>query len=100
MLALCADSQRLDVGKDIHNFVKAKGIYNTKTKDELIIMSSLVNMYAKCGCLQDAQAVSSTPLFIGFAVILLLKRVDIQIFDSMLQRDVLSWMSMMSAYLL
>lgn len=58
MLALCAESKMLAMGKEIHQIIEEQKMCNRSKQDELILVSSLVNMYAKCACLKDAQAVS------------------------------------------
>jgi hypothetical protein len=58
MLTLCAEFKALEMGREIHQVITEKGIHTKSQKDGLIILSSLVNMYAKCSSLKDAQTVS------------------------------------------
>ncbi|XP_010255496.1 PREDICTED: pentatricopeptide repeat-containing protein At4g21065 [Nelumbo nucifera] len=64
ILSACAELTILEFGRQVHaNFIRC-GL-----KSSLSVDNSLVTMYAKCGCIEDAH----------------------QVFDSMLMRDVVSW---------
>ena len=70
-LSACADLVALSLGKEIHSQINQSGIeWTTEMKN------SLLNMYAKCGSLNDARTV----------------------FDSIHSRDVISWNAMITGY--
>ncbi|XP_068664067.1 putative pentatricopeptide repeat-containing protein At3g49142 [Aristolochia californica] len=71
VLPACGDLSALAQGKRIHEYIKRK-----KFSMNLFLDNALVDMYAKCGCLEDAR----------------------EVFDQMHGRDVVSWTSMISAY--
>ncbi|KAL5723023.1 Pentatricopeptide repeat-containing protein [Ranunculus cassubicifolius] len=68
ILAACAESGLIDLGKKIHLAVE-----RTRLKDDIYVCNALVDMYAKCGELDKAMS----------------------IFDGMANRDVVSWNSML-----
>ncbi len=70
-LSACTSEAALTQGKKIH-----AQIINARVKLDMIIETALVNMYSKCGSLADAR----------------------QVFDSMNQRDLVSWDAMIAAY--
>ncbi|KAL3625394.1 hypothetical protein CASFOL_030848 [Castilleja foliolosa] len=73
VVSACAVAGALDLGKWVHEFMGRKGI-----KNDLEVSTALVNMYAKCGCIdkawevfeampvKDAKAWSS--MVVGFAI--------------------------------
>lgn len=71
VLPACGDLSALTQGKNIH-----ERINKMKTGPNIFLENALVDMYAKCGCLEAARGV----------------------FDRMQNRDVVSWTSMISAY--
>ncbi|KAK9154890.1 hypothetical protein Sjap_002370 [Stephania japonica] len=71
VLPACGDLSALALGRQIHEYVVKK-----KLCPNLILENALVDMYAKCGCLQAAR----------------------EVFDAMQSHDVVSWTSMISAY--
>ncbi|XP_024018536.1 putative pentatricopeptide repeat-containing protein At3g49142 [Morus notabilis] len=71
ILPACGDLSALLLGRRLHQYVKRK-----KLLPNLLLENALMDMYAKCGCLQDARGV----------------------FDNMKFRDVVSWTSLISAY--
>ncbi|KAF6172968.1 hypothetical protein GIB67_006344 [Kingdonia uniflora] len=71
VLPACGDSSALVRGKQIHEFVTKKRFF-----PNLFLENALVDMYAKCGCLQIAR----------------------EVFDAMRGRDVVSWTSIISGY--
>ncbi|KAM7274248.1 hypothetical protein ACFE04_028912 [Oxalis oulophora] len=71
ILPACGDVSALLLGRKIHQCVKRK-----KLSPNLLLENALIDMYAKCGSLNDARGV----------------------FDQMKFRDVVSWTSMISAY--
>jgi hypothetical protein len=58
VLSICADSKELKLGKEIHQAVVKHGLQFKSTKNELVLSSALVNMYAKSGSLEDAKKIS------------------------------------------
>ncbi|XP_010550535.1 PREDICTED: putative pentatricopeptide repeat-containing protein At3g49142 isoform X2 [Tarenaya hassleriana] len=71
VLPACGDTSSLLIGKKIHEYVKRKNL-----TPNLLIENALIDMYAKCGCLEGARGV----------------------FAKMKSRDVVSWTAMISAY--
>lgn len=71
MLGACAQPEALAVGKAIH-----KEISRSKFKSLVYISNALINMYGKCGDLEDAQLV----------------------FDSMSKQNLVSWSTLIAAY--
>ncbi|KAH9317133.1 hypothetical protein KI387_018902, partial [Taxus chinensis] len=71
ILNACSDLPALDHGKQIH-----ASIMKTGFESNIYVGNALVNMYAKCQSLDDAY----------------------KVFDSMLERDVVSWTAMIGAY--
>ncbi|KAH9305503.1 hypothetical protein KI387_009907, partial [Taxus chinensis] len=70
-LSACARLAALQHGKDIHEYMK-----NSMLGSHLFLCNALIDMYAKCGSVKDARLV----------------------FDSMPQRDVVSWTAMIACY--
>lgn len=70
-LSACTALKILDLGEDIHDYVRSKFGYT------IIIHNALLDMYAKCGCLSAAR----------------------KIFDEMPEKNVLCWTSMVSGYI-
>ncbi|XP_042046518.1 pentatricopeptide repeat-containing protein At1g31430-like isoform X3 [Salvia splendens] len=69
-LSACTALKNLDLGREIHDYVSKKlGI-------TMIIGNALMDMYAKCGCIEIARG----------------------IFDAMPEKNVICWTSMVSAY--
>ncbi|OVA14272.1 Pentatricopeptide repeat [Macleaya cordata] len=73
VLKACSGLQALEDGKEIHLHVKRFGLHS-----DVYICTALVDFYAKCGCLSEAQIM----------------------FDKMLKRDVVSWNSMIAGHAL
>ncbi|XP_051146439.1 pentatricopeptide repeat-containing protein At1g31430 [Andrographis paniculata] len=69
-LSACTALQSLDLGREIHSYVAARLGLTPR------IENSLLDMYAKCGCLDVAR----------------------RIFDSIVEKNVICWTSMVSAY--
>ncbi|KAJ7567538.1 hypothetical protein O6H91_02G151800 [Diphasiastrum complanatum] len=70
-LNACASISALKEGRRIHKQVIQKGL-----ESHVIVGSSLVDMYSKCGCMEDAH----------------------RVFNSMLTRNVVSWSAMIVGY--
>lgn len=71
VLKACSALQAIETGKDIH--VHAKRL---RLDSDVYVSTALVDMYAKCGCLDDAETV----------------------FNEMPHRDVVAWNSMISGF--
>nr|XP_043611257.1 putative pentatricopeptide repeat-containing protein At3g49142 [Erigeron canadensis] len=71
VLPACGDLSALSLGRKIHEYVKRKRLV-----PNLMVENALIDMYAKCGSLDDAR----------------------KVFDVMITRDVVTWTSMVSAY--
>ncbi|KAK8933234.1 Pentatricopeptide repeat-containing protein [Platanthera zijinensis] len=57
VLAASALMGALDLGKWIHEYVKKTKMKNAKWSDDVKVSTALIDMYAKCGSLEDAVAV-------------------------------------------
>ena len=71
VLPACGDLSALLLGRRIHEYVERK-----KLCPNLLLENALIDMYARCGCLDDAR----------------------KVFDRMKTHDVASWTSLISAY--
>ncbi|XP_042002650.1 pentatricopeptide repeat-containing protein At1g31430-like [Salvia splendens] len=69
-LSACTPLKNLDLGREIHEYVSKKLGFT------MIIGNALMDMYAKCGCVEIARG----------------------IFDAMPEKNVICWTSMVSAY--
>lgn len=72
VLPSCAYLKALEVGIEVHDMVKEKGL-----DENLFVRNALVDMYVKCGQMEDARA----------------------IFDETNRRDVVTWTSMINGYI-
>ncbi|KAF3444836.1 hypothetical protein FNV43_RR14529 [Rhamnella rubrinervis] len=73
LLPACGYMRNLVLGREVHTLVEEKGLGST-----IRVNNALVDMYAKCGKMDEAQAV----------------------FDKMGERDVVTWTTMISGYIL
>ncbi|KAJ7536765.1 hypothetical protein O6H91_12G081100 [Diphasiastrum complanatum] len=71
VLKACARIPALEQGKQLHSDIIKSGF-----ESDVIVGSTLVDMYAKCGCIEDARLV----------------------FNNIRQRDVVSWNAMIAGY--
>ncbi|KAJ7548566.1 hypothetical protein O6H91_07G017400 [Diphasiastrum complanatum] len=71
LLKACASLAALEQGKQLHS-----DIIKRRFQSDVIVASSLVDMYAKCGCTEDAR----------------------ELFNNMSERDVVSWTAMIAGY--
>ncbi|CAI0418957.1 unnamed protein product [Linum tenue] len=71
ILPACGYLKELEVGKLVHLLVKEKGLDR-----KLEVLNALVDMYSKCGKMEEARMV----------------------FDEMLERDIVSWTTMINGY--
>lgn len=71
LLPACGDLSALFLGRRLHEYIEKGNL-----RPNLLLENALLDMYAKCGCLEEAR----------------------DVFDKMKFRDVVSWTSMMSAY--
>jgi pentatricopeptide repeat protein len=70
-LCSCARLATLHQGKEVHNYIKRNGF-----ESDVSFVNALIDMYAKCGSLENAR----------------------QLFDRMLRRDLVSWTVMILGY--
>lgn len=71
LLSLCSQNRDIVLGKFVHLYIEITGM-----EIDLIVRNALLDMYAKCGQLQSAE----------------------RVFERMLDKNVVSWTSMVSAY--
>uniref|UniRef100_A0A2N9IUF5 DYW domain-containing protein n=1 Tax=Fagus sylvatica TaxID=28930 RepID=A0A2N9IUF5_FAGSY len=71
VLHACACNGSLESGRDVHTFIKEK-----KMDSSLFVSNALMDMYAKCGSMEDAHSV----------------------FSQMPVRDIISWNTMIGGY--
>ncbi|KAJ7555027.1 hypothetical protein O6H91_05G019100 [Diphasiastrum complanatum] len=71
VLKACARLAALEQGKQLHSDIIKSGF-----QSDVIVASTLVDMYAKCGCTEDAR----------------------ELFNNMSDRDVVSWTAMIAGY--
>ncbi|XP_010031730.2 pentatricopeptide repeat-containing protein At5g27110 [Eucalyptus grandis] len=71
ILSVCSQLASLEKGKEIHN-----SVMESKYSKNEIVMGALLDMYAKCGAVDEA----------------------IQVFKQLPKRDLMSWTSMITAY--
>ncbi|PIA30619.1 hypothetical protein AQUCO_05400008v1 [Aquilegia coerulea] len=71
VLTACGRLGKLDLGEWIHEYIEAKGL-----KDNLKLITSLIDMYAKCEKVDTAR----------------------KLFDKVPRRDVVAWSAMISGY--
>ncbi|KAJ7540086.1 hypothetical protein O6H91_10G001200 [Diphasiastrum complanatum] len=71
LLKSCASSAALNHGKQLHSDIIRSGF-----EPDVVVGNTLVDMYAKCGCLEDAR----------------------QVFNKMIEKDVVSWSAMIAGY--
>lgn len=71
VLAACSQLAALEKGKEIHNLIIEK-----KMENNIVVMGALLDMYAKCGAVDEAYGV----------------------FKCLPERDLVSWTSMITAY--
>ncbi|KAJ7518479.1 hypothetical protein O6H91_21G071200 [Diphasiastrum complanatum] len=71
LLKACASLAALEQGKQLHSEVIKRGF-----QSDVVVCSTLVDMYAKCGCIEDAR----------------------ELFDNLSERDVVSWNAMIAGY--
>ncbi|KAJ7527643.1 hypothetical protein O6H91_16G064700 [Diphasiastrum complanatum] len=71
LLKACASLAALKQGKQLHSEIIKRGF-----QSDVVVTSTLVDMYAKCGCTEDAR----------------------ELFDNMSERNVVSWTAMIAGY--
>ncbi|KAJ7528462.1 hypothetical protein O6H91_15G005000 [Diphasiastrum complanatum] len=71
LLKACASLAILEKGKQLHSDIIKRGFHS-----DVVVVSTLVDMYSKCGCTEDAR----------------------ELFNSMSERDVVSWNAMIAGY--
>ncbi|KAJ8750220.1 hypothetical protein K2173_014135 [Erythroxylum novogranatense] len=73
VLPACASLKKLNVGRRVHAAVEKKVLGNN-----IVVRNALVDMYVKCGSMEEAKSV----------------------FDGIVEKDVVSWTSMINGYIL
>ncbi len=71
VVGACGDMGAFDLGKWVHSYIDKEGI-----DIDIVLGTSLVDMYSKCGSLDDA----------------------IRVFEGMSKRDVMAWSTMIGGY--
>ncbi|PIA59935.1 hypothetical protein AQUCO_00400658v1 [Aquilegia coerulea] len=71
LLKSCGEAENLEFGKTIHS-----RIVGTDLEKDVYVVNNLINLYAKCGCLENAR----------------------NVFDEMSNRNEVTWTSMISIY--
>ncbi|TXG47647.1 hypothetical protein EZV62_026941 [Acer yangbiense] len=71
ILHACARDGPLEIGKDVHNYIKEHNM-----QSNLFVCNALMDMYAKCGSMEDAESV----------------------FSEMSMKDIVSWNTMIGGY--
>lgn len=71
-LKVCGSMDVLDKGRDLHTQIVIEGLL----EEHLVVANALVDMYAKCGALLEAQ----------------------EVFDDIQNRDVVSWNALIAGY--
>ncbi|KAM1528095.1 hypothetical protein ACFXTI_017188 [Malus domestica] len=71
ILSACAQLGAISLGKWVHGLIKSKNL-----ESNIYVLTSLVDMYAKCGSIVEAR----------------------KLFDSMTEKNVVTWNAMISAY--
>ncbi|KAK9087930.1 hypothetical protein Syun_030324 [Stephania yunnanensis] len=101
-LTACSAVKDLNIGRWVHRLVRESNV-----EVKLNLLNALVDMYAKCGCLNTARRVfegmevrdvySWTSMIDGYA-----KEGDVELarrfFDEMPERNVVSWNAMIAGY--
>ncbi|XP_038724912.1 pentatricopeptide repeat-containing protein At5g39350 [Tripterygium wilfordii] len=73
VLPICGYLKLVEVGRKVHALVEEKGLW-----EKITARNALVDMYVKCGCMGEARLV----------------------FDSKVERDVVTWTSMINGHIL
>lgn len=71
ILCACAELEELEFGEWIHKYISSNGMGKN-----VVLSTKLIDMYAKCGCMDKAKGV----------------------FDQMVDKDVISWTAMIRGY--
>jgi pentatricopeptide repeat protein len=66
ILKACAETASLELGKRVHALIES-----SHQEMSAIAYGSLINMYAKCGCLREATEVSSSSFLVDFVLFVL-----------------------------
>ncbi|TXG59498.1 hypothetical protein EZV62_014071 [Acer yangbiense] len=102
LVQFCRQNHALEEGRRVHAHMKSSGF-----KPGVVISNRLLDMYAKCECLSDAQKLfdvmnekdlcSYNTMITGYAKVGFLEQAR-KLFDEMRERDNFSWTAMISGY--
>eukprot|EP01018_Ginkgo_biloba_P019498 Gb_13606 [translate_table: standard] len=102
VLPACANLEALENGKEVHEFIIRRGF-----QSNVIVGSALVDMYVKCGSIENARklfdgmpernVVSWTAMIVGYAQNALVDEA-LKLFHKVPQRNVVTWNAMIAAY--
>ncbi|KAL5984418.1 hypothetical protein ACLOJK_018523 [Asimina triloba] len=102
VLSACGKKGDLEFGRWIHSYIERNGI-----GPSLILRNAMLDMYVKCGSLEDAQGLfddmaekdpfSWTTMIVGYAKSGQFEAAR-SLFDEMPRRDITSWNAMISGY--
>ncbi|KAK6917891.1 DYW domain [Dillenia turbinata] len=70
LLKRCTQSGKIHLGRIIHNH-----LFNSRFKSDVSILNTIINMYSKCGCLDEAR----------------------KVFDGMPEKDMVTWTCLITA---
>ncbi|XP_068643535.1 pentatricopeptide repeat-containing protein At3g26540 [Aristolochia californica] len=103
VLIACAGICAIHEGSQIHGFTIKTGF-----EEEDVVTTSLIDMYLKCGCLEDAHlifdqpnsrnVVSWTSMVSGYAMSGVLDKAR-ELFNEMSERNIISWNAMLAGYI-
>ncbi|WOL16546.1 pentatricopeptide repeat-containing protein [Canna indica] len=100
--SICGKKGDLELAKQIHSYIEQNGI-----RQSLILDNALLDMYVKCGSLEEAEllfdsmtskdSISWTTMLVGYAKLGCLDAAR-RLFDQMPKRDIASWNALISCY--
>ncbi|XP_021751665.1 pentatricopeptide repeat-containing protein At5g39350-like isoform X2 [Chenopodium quinoa] len=73
VLSACGDLDDLTFGRKVHGIVEERGL-----RDDVCVSNALINMYTRCGSMNDAR----------------------EVFDRIKEKDVVTWTSLMKGYVM
>ncbi|CAM6042465.1 unnamed protein product, partial [Sphagnum compactum] len=97
LLQACGRTKSLEYGKRVHAHISKR-----KLDRDLILGNNLISMYVKCGSISRARQVFNTMLerdVVSWTAMIAGVAKQRDIFDSMYKRNVVSWNAMMAGYI-